>query len=220
MIPDRFFYDERLSNIPNVFQIRNESNSSHLSGLRLLDMLNNKSNDNPSSGFVDAKHLIQKFDDTFNRKEDAEKYLSIFLSRGLVESSNRIEDYNETVDQIRITAFGKYVIENLCLDFTYLDLVSLDCGIFDESLHHRFVRDASEEYNLYVSGNFMDRIELRLNRVDMFINYLIKQEEKEFSELDLSGEIKRYGSRIYEHFDEQKIVVMKSAKKKFSHVSF
>ena len=217
MIPDRFFYDERLSKVPNVFQIRNESNSSHFSGLRLLDMLNNKSNDKPSGGFVDAKYIVQKFDNDFNLKEDAEKHMDIFLARGLVESSNRLEEYNETVDQIRITAFGKYFYENLCLDFTYLDLVSLDCGIYDEDMHHRFVRDASRELDLYFSGNFMERIKLRLNRVDMFINYLIKQEDKEFSELNLSGEAKQYGIKLYEHFKKQRTKIEKSAQRKLEN---
>ncbi len=131
-------------------------------------MLNNKSNDKPSNGFIDAKYLIQKFDNEFNLKIDFEKHLDTFLTRGLVESSNRLEEYNEDIDQIRITAFGKYFLEKLCFDFTYLDLVSLDCGIYDEDMHHRFVRDASRELDLYFSGNFMGRIELRLNRVKSF----------------------------------------------------
>ena len=217
MIPDRFFYDERLSKMPNVFQLRNESKSSHFSGLRLLDMLNKKSHDKPSDGFVDARFIVQKFDGDFNLKEDAEKHLDMFLSRGLVESSNRLEEYKEAVDQIRITAFGKYIYEKLCLDFTYLDLVSLDCGIFDEDMHHGFVRDASKELELYLSGDFMGRINLRLNRVDRFIKYLIKQEEKEISELNLSGEINQYGLRIYEHFKVQKTTVEKSAQRKLEN---
>ena len=93
-------------------------------------------------------------------------------------------------------------------------MVSLDCGIFDEDMHHRFVRDASKELDLYFSGNFMDRINLRLRRVDMFIKYLIKQEEKEFLELNLSGETKQYGSKIFDYFENQRAKIEKSAQRK------
>lgn len=217
MIPDRFFYDERLSKVPNVFQLRNESNSSHFSGLRVLEMLNSRSNDKPSDGFIDAKYLVQRLDNDYNLKEDAERHLDVFLSRGLVESSNRLEEYNDDIDQIRITAFGKYFIEQLFCDFTYLDLISLDCGLFEEELHHRFVTDASKELDLYYSGNFMDRIFLRLERVSMFIKYLTKQEDKELAELNLSGIVKQYSVKINSNFIIQRNIIERSAQRKLEN---
>lgn len=214
MIPDRFFYDERLSKIPNVFQLRCDVNSSHFSGLRILDMLSNKSLDKSSNGFLDARYIVQKLDEEYNLKEDAEKYLDLFLSHGLLESSNRLEEYNQNVDQIKITAFGKYLLENLALDFTYLDLVSLDCGIFDESIHNRFVRDASRELDLYYENKFLERIDLRLNRVETFITYLIEQENKEILELNLNGLVKKYSDKIKESFTIQRTKIENSARRK------
>lgn len=214
MIPDRLYYDERLSKIPNIFQIRNESNSSHFSGFRLLDMLYSKSNDKISNGFLDAKFVIQRFDHEYNLKTDAENHLDIFLSRGLIESSNRLEEYSEKVDQIKITAFGKYFVEKLCFDFTYIDLVSLDCGIYDESLYHSMIEEASQEMKYYTSGNYLDRIHLRIKRVESFINYLVNQEEKEFLELNLSGETKTYSKLILDTFIKQKDQIQASLQRK------
>jgi len=35
MIPDRVFYDEKLSRIPNLYRLRNDNNSSHFTGVRM-----------------------------------------------------------------------------------------------------------------------------------------------------------------------------------------
>ncbi len=39
MIPDRIFYDEKLSKVPNLFRLRNDINSSHFTGIRILHQL-------------------------------------------------------------------------------------------------------------------------------------------------------------------------------------
>lgn len=214
MIPDRFFYDERLSKVPNLFQVRNELNSSHFSGIRILDFLNNKSIDRPSEGFIDAKFLVQQLDNEFDLKDDCEKHLNIFLSKGLIESSNRLEEYCEEVDQIRITAFGKYCLDKLAFDFTYLDLICLDCGIFNEDIFHKFTRAATRELDMYYNGDFMSRIKSRLHRVDLFIQYLYEQEKKEFQELNLPSSTKTYSDKIRDRFEKQKATILESANRK------
>lgn len=214
MIPDRFFYDERLSKVPNLFQVRNETNSSHFSGIRILDLLNSKSHDRPSEGFIDAKFLIQQLDDEYDLKEDCEKHLNIFLSKGLVESSNRLEEYSQDVDQIRITAFGKYCLDKLAFDFTYLDLICLDCGLFNENLFHTYVRAATRELDMYYNGDFMSRIKSRIKRVDLFISYLDEQEKKEFQELNLPCNTRTYSNKMRERFEKQKTAILASANRK------
>ena len=214
MIPSRFFYSEIKSKMPNLYQLRNDANSSHFCGLRILNILNSKSHDKSTSGMYDMKFLIQKFENDYNLKIDCINHIDIFLSKGIIEANNRLEEYSENVDQIKITSFGKYMLDILAFDFTYLDLISLDCGIFEESFSNFMIKSANREIELYYDKKFFERINLRLNRVDKFIEYLEKQEMKEFEDLGYGDEEMRFTKKIREHFDIQKQKVLKSAKNK------
>lgn len=211
MIPDRIFYDETLSRIPNIFQLRNDHNSSHFTGLRILDLLNNKFGGQSSTGFVDIKYFIQEFEEKFSLTKECENYLDLFLRKGLIESSNRLEEYSTQVDQIKITAFGKYMFEYLVFNFSYIDLVCLECGIYDEELNNFLIRSASEELKLKNSRKIMDRMNLRMERAHRFISYLEQQEENEVSEFNLAKEDVKYSNKLREQFDIEKERILSSA---------
>ncbi len=220
MIPNRFFYNEITSKIPNIYQIRNEANGSHFCGVKILDFLNRNNHDKLSSGFVDASFIIQKFEETYDLKQDCIKNLDIFLSRGLIESNNRTEEFSENVDQVKITAFGKYVLDVLAIDFTYLDLVCLDCGIIDLNVNNHFVVCANKELGYYQSNDFYSRILSRLDRVLRFITYLGEQEDKEFIEFSLHGSETSFVERIRNNFDIQKERILYSAQHKLENGSY
>jgi hypothetical protein len=213
MAPDRIFYDETLSRIPNIFQLRNDTNSSHFTGLRILDLLNNKYGGKSSTGFVDAKYFVQEYEETFSLKQDCEKNLDIFLAKGLVESSNRLEEYNENVDQIKITAFGKYLFDFLCFEFSYLDLICLDCGNYKEELNNFLVESASKELKFKNSGKMMERITLRLERTERFIKYLKEQEIEEANELNLQPHEVKFSDKLADSFTIERERVIISAKR-------
>jgi hypothetical protein len=203
MAPDRIFYEESLSKIPNLYQLRNDNNSSHFTGLRILDLLDNKYGGKNSTGFVDAKFFVQEFEEKFSLKQDCENYLNIYLNKGLIESSNRLEEYSSKIDQIKITAFGKYMYEYLCFDFSYIDLISLDSGVFKEELNNYLVESASQELKLKQAGKMIDRIELRLERANRFIEYLIEQEQEEARELNLQVEDIKYTQKLLDNFKNE-----------------
>ena len=214
MAPDRIFYDESLSKIPNIYQLRNDNNSSHFTGLRILDLLDNKYGGKTSTGFIDAKFFVQEFEEKFSMKEDCENHLNIFLNKGLIESSNRLEEYCQEIDQIKITAFGKYLYEFLCFDFSYLDLICLDCGIYKEELSNYLIESASKELKFKHTGRMMDRIELRLERAKKFVEYLIEQEEEEAREINLLSEDIKYSAKLLEIFEIESERVRASASKR------
>lgn len=214
MAPDRFFYEESLSKIPNLYQLRNDNNSSHFTGLRILDLLDNKYGGKNSTGFVDAKFFVQEFEEKYSLKQDCENYLNIFLNKGLIESSNRLEEYSSKVDQIKITAFGKYLYEFLCFDFSYLDLVSLDSGNYKEELCNYLVESAAQELKFKNAGKMMDRIELRLERAQRFVDYLYEQEQEEARELNLSPEEVKYGQKLIDNLKSDSERILKSASKR------
>ena len=160
-------------------------NSSHFTGLRILSLLDLRSYDKTSAGFIDARYLVQKFETDYDLKGDCENSLNLFLSKGVIESNNRLEEYSQNVDQVRITSFGKYILDYLAFSFTYLDLICLDCRLFDESVANFLIDASYNEVDFYQERKLYDRVVSRLDRVDWFISDLHKQEEREFLELNL-----------------------------------
>jgi hypothetical protein len=214
MVPDRFFYDERLSNIPNVYQIRSEGNTSHFTTLRILWYLNGKSFDKKTHGFIDAKYLVQEFQVKYAMKQDCVYCLDVLLAKALIEANNRLENYSEEVDQIRITPFGRFMLDSMCMEFTYLDLVSLDCGIFDETLSNFCSQSALNEVRYFRADDFMNRIHSRIERVRQFISYLAKVEQQEFRLLSLGSSEKQFAPDIEAAFKTEESRVLHSAKNK------
>lgn len=214
MIPERFFYDEKRSKIPNIYQLRNDTNSSHFTGLRILTYLHNKAGDKGSNGFVDVKFLIHNFDIKYDSKDDCIAHLELYLEKGIIEANNRLEKFSENVNQIKITALGTYIYEFLGFNFAYIDLISLDCGLFNESIHNSFVKSASKELKYYYSHDFMSRIESRIERVMLFVDYLEKLENQEFLDLSLSDTEIKYTSKIKGNMEKQIKRIRASAENK------
>lgn len=211
MIPNRFFYDERNSKIPNLYQLRNDTDSSHFTGLRIMNYLHNKMGDKGSNGFVDVKFVIHSFDVKYDSKEDCIAHLDLYLEKGLIEANNRLEKFSDNVNQIKITALGNYIFEYLAFNFAYIDLISLDSGIYDESLNNTFVKSAGKELKFYYERDFMSRIKLRIDRVRDFIEYLHKMENQEFLDLSLDSSEIKFSSKLKSSIELQIKKVLNSA---------
>jgi len=196
MIPDRFFYDERFSKIPNIYQLRNDNESSHFTGLRILNLLHNKLGDKASNSFVDVKYLISIFEQKYDSKRDCIKTLELFLEKGIIEANNRLEIFSNEVNQVKISSLGNYIYEFLAFNFAYLDLVCLDCGNYDESFSNYLVKSANKEIGIYYNHDFMSRIELRIERVNSFLEYLQQVENQEFIDLGLAKDEIKYTDKI------------------------
>ena len=211
MIPERFFYDEISSHIPNIYKVRDEKHGSHFTGLRILSFLNEMSHDNLRGGLVDCGYLVQIFADKFNMKKDCELNLDLLLQRGYIESNNRLDIYSEEVDKVRITAAGKYLLDFLYMDFTYIELVCVDTPVFSEKLCNELVSYSSQEVDLYYRNLLRDRIKLRLEKTEKFIAYLKEFELEELDTLGLLNEAKVFSNGIESNFNEQREKVLRSA---------
>lgn len=212
MIPDRMFYDEKLSRIPNIFRLRNDIISSHFTGPRILNLLVQKFSSN-SNGFTDSKLFVQEFEEKYQSKEDCERHLDIFLKTGIIESSNRLECYSEQVDQIKITAFGNYIFSSLAFNFAYIDLISLDTGVFNEELNNYLIKSANVEAKLKQQNRIMERMQIRLERADNFIKYLQTQEQEEFEHYNFDPTEVKFSNRLREVFNIEKEKIIESAKR-------
>ncbi|MCG9056000.1 hypothetical protein LH442_08330 [Laribacter hongkongensis] len=213
MVPTRYFYDERLSDIPNIFQLRSTRHGSHFTGLRILRKIG-KGIDISSPSYFSVGELKAYFSDTFNMIDDFEKNLDILLKHGFVEANNRLDEFTDAVDSIKITNYGMYMSQQLAYFFPYLDLVCTDCGIFDQQTSNYLTEAAKGEYQLFVRRNRLDRVKVRLDRVEKFIDYLSREEnaERETYSLGMPKE-EMFTHKAKTFFDAEKNGVLASASK-------
>jgi hypothetical protein len=146
--------------------------------------------------------------------EDFERNTDVLLRHGFVEANNRLDAYSAGVDSIKITRYGTYMIEDLAWNFTYLDLVCTDCGIFSERVSNYLTEAAKKEYSLFLSNERVERVQVRLDRVEEFIKYLEDEEarERELYSLGMPA-VEMFTATIRESFDVEKRRVVKSAKR-------
>ncbi len=209
MIPYRFFYDESQSSIPNIFQVRNKKNGSHFTALRILHKLSDGI-DPANPFYLSIGELKEYFSEAFNMVEDFEKNIDIFLKWDLVEANNRLDSYSNDVDSVKITNYGLYIFETLSSFFTYIELVSSDCGVFNEATANDIVLLSNKDFKLF-SGrkNRVERVNTRLKKAESFIEYLATEEQ---SELDFFGDDHiKFIPNIVELFEKEKVEVVRSA---------
>ena len=212
MIPDRFFYDEALSSIPNIYQIRSDVSGSHFTGLRILDMVSeNVSPLNPV--FIPVARLKGVFASRYRMLDDLYQNLDMMLRKGLLESNNRLDEYSDSVDSVKITPYGFYMRNTLAGMFSYLDLVSVDCAIHEEGVAHSISRMSRRELEMFFKGVKKDRIETRLSRVDEFIEYLCREATAERDYYSLEPHETKYATDLKETFIQERETVRRSAQR-------
>ncbi|MDI7230082.1 AAA family ATPase [Leptospira santarosai] len=189
MVPDRYFFNEDVSRIVNIYKIRNNGDGSHFTGLRILRRLYDFGIQSRYSRFTDLRFLISLQEETYGSAIDAVENIDIFLQRGLIEANNRLDRYSLDVDSVRITNFGRYMLNQLVNSFVYCDLVSLETGLGNQSLANEFVSMAHTEVKHFENNEILKRLEVRVNRVKLFADYLLEEEKQEMEELNTSSEI-------------------------------
>jgi hypothetical protein len=211
MIPNRFFYSESLSRIPNIFQIRSKTHGSHFTGLRILASLI-QGYDNKNPPFVPVAKLCMPFVEHFAMREDFTMNMDVLLKHSLIEANNRLDVFSEAVDSVRITTYGLFMLNVMSDDFTYLELAAEDCAVSDLEVANRISELSNDEYRFFTSRMSMERVEVRLERADVFLKYLSLEEERECG-LYRSGVDSRFTESMRASFDRERIGVLKSARK-------
>lgn len=216
MIPSRYFYDENLSDIPDIYQLRFGRHCSHFTSLRILRKLA-KAVDGGLPGYIPVAQLQSYFVETFNMLDDMQKSLDMLLKHSLVEASNRIDYFADVLDAVKITPYGGYMLNDLSYYFTYLDLVCVDCGVFDEGVSNYVAEAAKSEYEMFMKRDRLRRVELRLDRVEKFIEYLNREEarERELYSLNMPEE-EMFTAKAKQIFGFEKARVLNSARRQRS----
>jgi predicted type IV restriction endonuclease/GTPase SAR1 family protein len=213
MIPDRYYYDESRSEIPNVYQPRSMRHGSHFTALRILRKLG-KSVDVFAPPWVSVAELKTYFVEVFNMLEDFELNVDMLLKRAFIESSNRLDFYSPSVDAVRITNYGVFMLNDLCHEFVYLDLACTDCGLYDQQTANYLSAAARDEYSRFNQGDRLGRVEIRLDRVDRFISYLHDEELRERDLYSLGMPLaETFTAVTRERFSTERQRVLESAKR-------
>lgn len=214
MIPSRFFYDEELSKIPNVYQIRSKAHGSHFTALRVLSKLL-AGHDRSNAPFVQVASLAAEFSDVFNMKEDFELNLDVLLRHRLIEANNRLEVFDGRADSVKITSYGAFMLRQLAQTFTYLELVCTDCAIADSRVANDIAAYSNDEYQLYMSGLRFERVYKRIEKANAFLEYLETEERREFDLYKAHGSA-GFTSSLRTAFDREKAAVVRSARRNSS----
>lgn len=211
MIPNRFFYSEQLSRIPNVFQIRSKAHGSHFTALRILLELH-KGHDRKAPTFKPVAQLKAEFVETFGMAEDFDLNADMLLKYGLIEANNRLDIFDARVDSIKLTPYGEFVLNDLSLAFTYLELVCVDCAISDYEKSNSIAQLSIDEYRMHVERKRLARVELRVRKTDAFIQYLEQEEAREI-ELFNTHDQATITSRLRTVFNTERERILNSAQK-------
>ena len=104
--------------------------------------------------------------------------IDLLLKRGLIESENGLDKYNENLQQVKISSFGYYMQDVIYKDFTYLELISSDLIVIDKQVSNQIITLSNKDYALLkkAQGNNIDeqsdnemrykRIGIRISKVD------------------------------------------------------
>lgn len=220
MIPIYRYYNEKTSTaIPNIFRLRSNNNSSHFTAYRILNILA-KRNDT----YMSIHEIKSFFIERFNMEDDFIQNIDILLKRGMIESENGLDKYNEQIQKIKISSFGYYMQGTIFKEFVYLELISSDLSVLDKQVANQIITQSNMDYDLLKQSqenNIKEeisnkiryrRVKVRIDKVDKLCKYFLEQEKLEVAKygLDMDSLI---SNKIIEKFENQKKDIENSARR-------
>lgn len=188
MLQDRAYYKEDQSPMFNLFNCTSERNSSHFTAMRVLVLLlDHRGESNPEGrGYVELGRAVGFLADAFDNVRDISVTLDRLVSRQLIEANTRSPSTVSGASHVRVTAAGWYYLRYLAQTFAYLDLVLQDTPLNDDAA------ERSLRQSVYDVNNLADReqekeerMKVRFNRTQLFLDYLTAEETREFAQFDM-----------------------------------
>jgi hypothetical protein len=144
----------------NVFDVSDADPHGHFLILMLISLLQKEGQISTESGFVEAQYLVSKLQDSGFSPTQARMAIARACRGALSESSGGIDPSicNHLSYKLRVTTKGLYHALRLSRMFTYLDAITVDLPVFDDSCR-RGLRDT-----------FV--ISERINRARQILEYL------------------------------------------------
>lgn len=183
MLGDRAHYDPASSHIPNLLDMSTDDGREHFLLPMCLSALQRMSEPGVQDGFVSAQRVYEYAQDLGFRPEQVTWQLERAIAAGAVEPS----PIDGSPDRYRATPLGSYVEKRLLGDFTYLDEVSIDTPIVDNS-----TRALTQE---------AEKTSERIERTYRFVKYLDDQWQK-LADLDSNFDWAAQSAAVYSAITE------------------
>lgn len=208
MLGEKRYYHEQYSSIMNIFNATNAVNSSHFTALRLLQYLWDLkgTSSREGKGYVELATLIRAFEDAFDNRQDVIETLNRLVSEKLVEVNNRSEENIDLSTHVKISSSGWYYLIHLSSTFCYLDLVLQDTPINSDEVFSRLTESVRVVDNLGdKESNKKQRLEVRFERVEEFLEYLDTEENSEVEQLTDHSKLRHFfGPKIREQYNKER----------------
>jgi len=202
MLGDRRYYKEDQSPVMNLFNVGPEKNSSHFTSIRIISILYSRHGESSSegTGYIPLAQLIGLFENRFNNRGDVIRTLNRLTRKQLIEANNRSSESIEGASHVRATSAGVYYVTFLSTKFAYLDLVLQDTPLNDEGIEAYLRQSVFDVDNLSDREDVkLERVVTRFARVDRFLEYLKKEEERERVKYALDSDDAVFAKRIVQH---------------------
>jgi len=216
ILGDRRFYRESESKVLNVFDVGPERNSSHFTCLRLLSFLMqyHGASSPEGLGYASISRTLGVFVDIMDNEEDFVRSADKLLRKALIEVDTRSTESIQGASYVRITAAGWYYLNYLSRAFAYLDLVLQDTPVDDDKVYTSLLAQIKQvELAIETEAKKEERLELRFKRVNIFLDYLEREEQSEREKYGLDkidGPIARpIVGAIREQFDREVVSIKK-----------
>lgn len=170
------YYKEDRSEVINIFDSRLGSKKQQLVTLYLLKNL--QINARIDQAEVEFNSIVE-FISNFGASRDlAQTIINRLLANGLVHTN---EKHLEN-PRYFITLCGGYYINNMCKMLVYVETIMYDTNIFDAEVYNKL---SEITYLIEHTGDWLDRMVLRKNRLELFFQYLKESEEILAKEIEL-----------------------------------
>lgn len=188
MLQERAYYKEEQSPILNLFNTTSERNSSHFTASRVLALLlDHRGESNPEGrGYMELARVVGFFADNFDNVKDLSTALDRLVSRQLIEVNTRSTTTVAGASHVRVTAAGWYYLRYLTSTFAYLDLILQDTPLNDPGVEKSLRQSVYDVNNLADKEQEKEeRMQVRFNRTQLFLDYLAAEEKTEFDKFDM-----------------------------------
>ncbi|WP_271730097.1 hypothetical protein, partial [Aquimarina algiphila] len=192
----RYFKDERAEAI-NIYDSNLGSNSLQLLRLYVLKFLHTKATIGSSE--VSTNEITKAISNMGASKDIIENVLHVLEKNSLIHSNNDGITGNQLYN---LTLSGGYYISFFAKRIVYVEEVMYDTNIYDLEKWEKLKSITLELENNYY--NKVQRLELRLERMEIFMNYLISLEKSVLNTtklLELSC-IEGFKEAILKHFEK------------------
>ncbi|MBM7567932.1 P-loop NTPase fold protein [Paenibacillus sacheonensis] len=204
-------YSANRSLIANVYSKFNDGFYSHFVLLRILDKLNelkdHKIKPDVGPGYVPIEELFKYLHPIVKDEKSLRTCLSQMLPGYLIDSdigSRKPGDSNhaERITLVKITPGGEYYLNELCGQFEYLEVILPDIK-FEIQTYFDKVATLGRKIGQTKPEDIVTKWKLRFERVEVLLQYLKEQEEKDIQYLKSSSWGKML-PKVMKIYDESK----------------